>query len=302
MDHKELLEKAMKKARQEAGRKKDKKDADVARIDTFTAVVLSKLELLLKKSRKPLNAFEKEIMSTMVDLPKLKQDRARTKESIKIIRRLHDEYKMKVKYSRNFRESGEYRKEYYGRIKSILKKIDFNEMEKFNALLKKIPRVKDRPTIIICGPPNVGKSEFLKSLSGKEVEVQPYPFTTKNLLIANYEKDHIKYQWIDTPGLLDRPAKKRNKIEKRAVAAIAHLSKKLLFLLDPSEYCGTKLENQLQLAESIREELKPEKMILVATHADVTKKKVKGVIAHVNAKKPEQVREVADKVIKELFK
>ncbi len=301
MTPKELLEKAMASARKEAGKEKDKVKADVVRVTVFTNVILDKLNRLLKNSRTSLSPFEKEIMSTFVDLRKLRNDRRQTKESMKIIRRLRDEYKLKVKYSRNYRESGDYRREYYGRVKSVVKKLDFREMEKFHAVLPKIPKVKERPTVIIAGPPNVGKSEFLKNVSGRKVEVRPYPFTTKNILIGTSKHGLLTVQWIDTPGLLDRPAEKRNKIEKRAVAALKHVSKNILFLVDPSEYCGMSLERQLSLAKKIKEEMKPCKMIILATHGDVTKEKPEDAMTIIDARDEKQVKETAEKIVREFF-
>ena len=302
MNSKDLLEKAMKKAREEASREKNRQKADVMRISVFTQVVIDELKKALNKSKKELTPFEQEIIKTIVDFRELGNERRKAQESNKIIDTLYKEHKMKAKYARNFRESGDIRKAYYGRIKSIIKKIKLEPMEKFHANVKKLPGLKDEPTIIICGPPNVGKSEFLTNVSGRRVKVKPYPFTTKHILVGHSKLGYQDYQWIDTPGLLDRPPEKRNEIEKRAVAALTHLSRRLVFLVDPSENCGYTIKEQLHLKKQLEKETKPEKMITIATHADIVTEKPQEADEFINATDKEQVQQTAEKVLKKLFK
>ena len=49
-------------------------------------------------------------------------------------------------------------------------------------------------------------------------------------------------QFIDTPGILDRPALERNKIERQALTAIINLADVVLCILDASEHCGYPFE------------------------------------------------------------
>ena len=46
-----------------------------------------------------------------------------------------------------------------------------------------------------------------------EVEVQPYAFTTKSLFVGHMDYRYLRWQVIDTPGILDRPLEERNTIE-----------------------------------------------------------------------------------------
>lgn len=45
------------------------------------------------------------------------------------------------------------------------------------------------------------------------MEVQPYAFTTKSLYVGHMDYRYLRWQVIDTPGLLDRPLEDRNTIE-----------------------------------------------------------------------------------------
>ena len=46
-----------------------------------------------------------------------------------------------------------------------------------------------------------------------DVDVQPYAFTTKSLFIGHTDYKYLRWQVIDTPGILDRPLEERNTIE-----------------------------------------------------------------------------------------
>ena len=48
----------------------------------------------------------------------------------------------------------------------------------------------------------------------------------------------MRFQVIDTPGILDHSLEERNTIEMQAITALAHLKACVLFFFDPSETCG----------------------------------------------------------------
>ena len=52
-----------------------------------------------------------------------------------------------------------------------------------------------------------------------EVEVQPYAFTTRSIYVGHLDHDYLRWQVIDTPGILDRPLDEMNKIEHQVCRA-----------------------------------------------------------------------------------
>jgi nucleolar GTP-binding protein len=71
--------------------------------------------------------------------------------------------------------------------------------------------------------------------------------------VGHVERDHIRYQLVDTPGLLDRPPSERNEIESQAVSALTHAADAVLVVLDASGDCGYPLSDQLELLADVRE-------------------------------------------------
>ena len=105
---------------------------------------------------------------------------------------------------------------------------------------------------MICGYPNVGKSSFLKNISRADVDVQPYAFTTKSLFVGHFDYKMLRFQAIDTPGILDHPLEEMNTIEHQSICAIAHLRASILYFMDLSEQCGYSVSAQIALFNSIK--------------------------------------------------
>ena len=67
--------------------------------------------------------------------------------------------------------------------------------------------------VLIPRFPNVGKSSFMNKVTRADVEVQPYAFTTKSLYVGHMDYKYLRWQVIDTPGILDHSLEERNTIE-----------------------------------------------------------------------------------------
>jgi len=99
----------------------------------------------------------------------------------------------------------------------------------------------------------VGKSSFVNGVTNARNETASYPFTTTQIRVGHVTRDRIRYQLVDTPGLLDQPADQRNAIEQQAVSALAHLADAVLFVVDASGDCGYPVAAQLELRDELRE-------------------------------------------------
>lgn len=164
------------------------------------------------------------------------------------------------------------RREAYGRISSIMRRVgpSLKWLSEARETLKKLPTIDQlSPCIVVCGAPNVGKSAFISALSSGNMEVNHYPFTTKQIHVGHFEHRRLQHQLVDTPGLLDRPFEQRNAIELQAIAALENIGSLVLFLIDESENCGTSLEEQEHLLEDVRRLLPGTDLMVVTSKADL---------------------------------
>ncbi|HIP17691.1 MAG TPA: GTP-binding protein, partial [Methanothermococcus okinawensis] len=202
-----------------------------------------------------LNPFYREILEILIDTDEFKKSLGAIQWASDLIKKLGNTYARKIRRAKRAQETSIIRKEFLGRVSSILKQIYPNlaYIAVAREKLKNIPTVKDIPTVVISGYPNVGKSTLLKKLTNAEPEINSYPFTTKGLNVG-YSNQGI--QFIDTPGVLDRPIYERNDIELHAVVALNYLADAIIYVIDPTEYCGYTIDEQLNLLDEIRKTFK----------------------------------------------
>ena len=164
------------------------------------------------------------------------------------------------------------RREAYGRISSIMRRVgpSLLWLSEAREVLKRLPTIDQLlPCIVVCGAPNVGKSAFISALSSGKMEVNHYPFTTKQIHVGHFTHRRLQFQLVDTPGLLDRPMEQRNEIELQAIAALENIGSLVLFLLDESEACGTSLEEQSNLLGDVQKLLPGTDLMVVTSKADL---------------------------------
>jgi nucleolar GTP-binding protein len=146
------------------------------------------------------------------------------------------------------------RKQAFARLADITEQVEdelFAISEARDAL-KTLPDIRaDEPAIVVAGYPNVGKSSFVNGVTNARNETAAYPYTTTQISVGHLERDRIRYQLVDTPGLLDRPSEERNAIESQAVSALTHLADAVLVMLDASGECGYPIGDQLELLDDI---------------------------------------------------
>ncbi|KAH8093188.1 hypothetical protein DFH11DRAFT_1887610, partial [Phellopilus nigrolimitatus] len=87
-------------------------------------------------------------------------------------------------------------------------------------------------TLLSVRIPERRKSSFLNKVTRADVDVQPYAFTTKSLFVGHLDYKYLRWQVIDTPGILDHPLEDMNTIEMQSITALAHLKACVLYFID----------------------------------------------------------------------
>lgn len=143
-------------------------------------------------------------------------------------------------------------------------------LEQVRQHLSRLPSIDPNTrTLLICGFPNVGKSSFINKITRADVEVQPYAFTTKSLYVGHTDYKYLRWQVIDTPGILDHSLEERNTIEMQAITALAHLRAVVLYVMDPSEQCGYSIEQQIELFNNIKPLFVNKPLLICTNKVDV---------------------------------
>jgi len=181
------------------------------------------------------------------------------------------EYVRLMKYADSLYRCKMLKRAALGRMATIIKKMNASLvfLEEVRKHLARLPTINPHTrTLIVTGYPNVGKSSFMNIVTNADVEVQPYAFTTKSLYVGHTDHNYVRWQVIDTPGILDHPLEHRNTIEMQAITALAHLNACVLYFVDLSETCGYTLEAQVQLFENIKPLFHNKPLIIVANKTD----------------------------------
>lgn len=269
----ELLDKAYSRAVR-AGRGKikevtNKEELEESMLLTASNIITDNLRNITGDwpSLDKMNDFYKELTGVLVGIDRLKMSLASLDWAASKVKEISRKY---VGIMRKSPDPVIVRKQAYGRISSIVYDVDkdLRFLNDARNKLRGLPDVKDEPTIVVAGYPNVGKSSFVTDITGARPEIAQYPFTTKNITIGHFIYKRKRYQVIDTPGLLDRPLEERNDIERQAISALRHVGNVVLFIIDPSETCGYTLEEQYHLLGEIRRFVKMP-VLVVANKIDI---------------------------------
>ncbi|RLI79495.1 GTP-binding protein [Archaeoglobales archaeon] len=267
----ELLDKAFRRASKVGGR--NRKEKAINKLATISNTLSDYFDKIIKShpSYDSLPEFYRETIDVVVGIGKIKKSLAALKWANEMSQKIITRSIKKIKGGKDIDET---LKATYGRIASIVSQID-EELRFLNEAkqkMREIPVFKDLPTVVVAGYPNVGKSSFVAKISSVKPEIAVYPFTTKKIFVGFVDINGVKLQVVDTPGLLDRPIHKRNKIEKRAILCLKYLADCILFIIDPTETCGYSLQSQMSLLNEIRREFKV-KIIPAYSKADMHNKK-----------------------------
>ena len=256
--HEELVDKAFRKASKVSRdpHVKDKvmreKLLEMQKISTVSNVIRDNIKEISRSvpNLDEVPEFYRKLIEISMPVDDVKKALATLNWISKKVRELELDYANKIKGENSIKRVKNVRRAFYGRVSSLIKKRRdaFHTLIQFKKLTAEFPSLKDMPTIIIAGYPNVGKSTLLRKVTGAQPQIADYPFTTKKLMVGYLDNE---LQLIDTPGILDRDPSKMKGIERKAITAISTLPSLMLYVFDVSETCGYDIEKQIGLLKRL---------------------------------------------------
>ena len=273
----EVMDRSLRRAASKMKEKKNKERADREFVMAIAASLHDRLVKIIRSfpEFESLPPFYRDLVEILFGLEKLKMALGGVGWAAFNTRRIG------LQMSREMRRAPDtrgVRKRAVARLSSIVHRVDkdLRFLNEVRNTLRVLPELRDEFTVVVAGYPNVGKSSFIRLVSTAEPQVASYPFTTKGIIVGHRKIGRSGVQFVDTPGILDRPPGERSPIERQAVAALMHAAKAVLFILDPSEMCGYPVESQLALLEEVKG------MVQVPLIAAVNKADVKGMEGFLN--------------------
>ncbi|XP_004702403.1 GTP-binding protein 4 [Echinops telfairi] len=221
-----------------------------------------------------IHPFYADLMNILYDKDHYKLALGQINIAKNLVDNVAKDYVRLMKYGDSLYRCKQLKRAALGRMCTIIKrqKQSLEYLEQVRQHLSRLPTIDPNTrTLLLCGYPNVGKSSFINKVTRADVDVQPYAFTTKSLFVGHMDYKYLRWQVVDTPGILDQPLEDRNTIEMQAITALAHLRAAVLYVMDLSEQCGHGLKEQLELFQNIKPLFINKPLIIVANKCDVKK-------------------------------
>lgn len=268
----ELIDKAFSRATR-AGRAKSGIQAQQSMLQTASNILSDNMQNVVTAwpDFQEVDPFYYELADAVVDVDEVRKSLSEIQWASRKTKDIGREYQGKLRGDINY--ARKVRKQGFARLASIVEEVedDLARIGEARNDLRTLPDIDpSAPTVVVAGYPNVGKSSFVNTITNARNEIAEYPFTTKGIHVGHFDRQHIRYQIVDTPGLLDRPADERNAIETQAVSAITHLADCILFFVDASAYCGYPLDAQLELRDSVEAEFGDVPVLTVCNKSDLS--------------------------------
>ncbi|KAB8648469.1 hypothetical protein FH972_026126 [Carpinus fangiana] len=219
-----------------------------------------------------IHPFHKDLLNTLYDADHFRIALGQVSTAKHLIETVARDYLRLIKYGQSLFQCKQLKRAALGRMATITRRLKdpLVYLEQVRQHLGRLPSIDPNTrTLLICGYPNVGKSSFLKSISRADVDIQPYAFTTKSLFVGHFDYKMLRFQAIDTPGILDHPLEEMNTIEMQSITAIAHLRSAIMYFMDLSEQCGYPVHAQIELFKSIKPLFANKLVFIVVNKIDV---------------------------------
>lgn len=221
-----------------------------------------------------IHPFYADLMNVLYDKDHYKLALGQVNTARHLIDQVAKDYVRLLKFGDSLYRCKQLKKAALGRMATVMKrqKDSLAYLEQVRQHLSRLPSIDPNTrTLLICGYPNVGKSSFINKITRAEVDVQPYAFTTKSLFVGHMDYKYMRWQVIDTPGILDHPLEERNTIEMQSITAMAHLRSCIMYFMDLSEQCGYSVEDQVKLFNNIKPLFANKPIVLVINKIDQVK-------------------------------
>ncbi|KAG8710614.1 Nucleolar GTP-binding protein 1 [Ceratobasidium sp. 395] len=221
-----------------------------------------------------LHPFMSSLLNVLYDKNHYKLALGQLNTARHLIDQVAKDYVRLIKFGDSLYRCKQLKRAALGRMATIMRrqKDPLAYLEQVRQHLARLPSIDPATrTLLVCGYPNVGKSSFVNKVTRADVDVQPYAFTTKSLFVGHLDYKYLRWQVIDTPGILDHPLEEMNTIEMQSVTAMAHLRSAILYFMDLSERCGYTIEAQVKLFHSIKPLFAGKPTILVINKIDVVR-------------------------------
>ncbi|KAI8971222.1 GTP binding protein 4 [Pilobolus umbonatus] len=221
-----------------------------------------------------IHPFYADLMNVLYDKDHYKLALGQINTARHLIDQVAKDYVRLLKFGDSLYRCKQLKKAALGRMATVMKrqKDSLAYLEQVRQHLSRLPSIDPNTrTLLICGYPNVGKSSFINKITRADVDVQPYAFTTKSLFVGHMDYKYMRWQVIDTPGILDHPLEDRNTIEMQSITAMAHLRSCIMYFMDLSEQCGYSVEDQVKLFHNIKPLFANKPIVLVINKIDQAK-------------------------------
>ncbi|ORY63144.1 nucleolar GTP-binding protein [Pseudomassariella vexata] len=219
-----------------------------------------------------IHPFHKDLLNTLYDADHFKIALGQLSTAKHLVEAIGRDYVRLLKYAQSLFQCKQLKKAALGRMATLTRRLKdpLLYLDQVRQHLGRLPSIDPNTrTLLICGFPNVGKSSFLRSITRADVEVQPYAFTTKSLYVGHFDYKYLRFQAIDTPGLLDGPLESKGPIEMQSITAIAHLRSAVLYFMDLSEQCGSSVKDQIGLFKNLRPLFSNKLVFIVINKIDI---------------------------------
>lgn len=266
----EILDRSFRRAAKKMKEKTNKERANQEFVRAVGAAIHDRLVYIIRgfPEFEKIHPFYRDLAEILYGIDKIKQSLGAVGWAAKHTKMVGNQLAFQ---SRKAEDTLVVRKRAVARLASMVHQIDkdLHFLNEVRNVLRTLPNIEAGFTIVIAGYPNVGKSSFIRRVSSADPEVASYPFTTKGIIVGHRDMGRERIQFVDTPGILDRPVEERNAIEKQALSAIMNVADVILFITDPSEHCGYQMDVQLSLLDEVKS-LVTVPVIVVANKADLT--------------------------------